>query len=231
MTKADIAVVLTDIGTLLELKGENPFKIRAYQSGARVLESLPEEELAQRIAAGSLGEVKGLGEALVQKITELSQTGRLEFYEKLKASIPHGLVEMLGIPGVGPKKVKALHEQLGVDSIAALQQACLAGKVAALAGFGEKTQEKILDGIRNREAYGKRHLWIEAWEVAEPILADLRKLPEVEQAEACGSLRRRMETVGDLDFLVATKTPAPVVEWFRSSFSSAPNCAATWAAP
>jgi len=214
MTKADIATVLTDIGTLLELKGENPFKIRAYQAGARVLESLPEEELTQRVAAGTLGEVKGLGEALVQKITELSQTDRLEFYEKLKASIPPGLVEMLGIPGVGPKKVKALHEQLGIDSIAALQQACLAGNVATLAGFGEKTQDKILEGIRNREAYSKRHLWLEAWEVAEPILAGLRKLPEVAQAEACGSLRRKMETVGDLDFLVATNTPGPVIEWF-----------------
>ena len=214
MTKADIAAVLTDIGLLLELKGENPFKIRAYQSGALVLEALAEEELAQRITAGTLGEVKGFGEALVQKITELHETGKLEFYEKLKASIPPGLVEMMSIPGVGPKKVKALHEQLGIDSIAALQQACLGGKVAALAGFGEKTQDKILDGIRNREAYGKRHLWLEAREVADPILAGLRKLPEVLQAEACGSLRRRMETVGDLDFLVATNTPAPVVEWF-----------------
>ena len=214
MTKADIATVLTDIGTLLELKGENPFKIRAYQSGARVLESLAEEELAQRVAAGTLGEVKGLGEALVQKITELHESGRLEFYEKLKASIPPGLVEMMSIPGVGPKKVKALHDQLGIDSIVALQAACLEGKVAALAGFGEKTQDKILDGIRNREAYGKRHLWLEAWEVAEPILAGLRKLPGVEQAEACGSLRRKKETVGDLDFLVATNTPQPVVDWF-----------------
>ena len=158
--------------------------------------------------------MKGFGEALVQKITELHRTGRLEFFEKLKASIPAGLVEMLDIPGVGPKKIKVLHEQLGVDSIAALQAACLAGKVAALAGFGDKTQEKILAGIRNREAYGKRHLWLEAWEVAEPILAGLRKLPGVTQAEACGSLRRRMETVGDLDFLVATKTPQSVVDWF-----------------
>jgi DNA polymerase (family 10) len=214
MTKADIAAVLTDIGLLLELKGENPFKIRAYQSGARVLESLGEEELAQRITAGTLGEVKGLGEALVQKITELHQTGRLEFFEQLKASVPAGLVEMLAIPGVGPKKVKALHEQLGVDSIAKLQEACRSGQVAALAGFGAKTQEKILEGIRNREAYGKRHLWVEAWEVAVPILAGLRKLPGVEQAEACGSLRRRMETVGDLDFLVATNTPQPVADWF-----------------
>ncbi|MBI2517862.1 MAG: DNA polymerase/3'-5' exonuclease PolX [Opitutae bacterium] len=214
MNKTEIAAVLVDIGTLLELKGENPFKIRAYQSGARVVESLGEEELAQRIAAGTLEEVKGIGEALAQKITELAQTGRLGFYEKLKASIPAGLVEILSIPGIGPKKVKALHDKLGIDSIAKLQQACAAGRVAELEGFGEKTQEKIVEGIRNREAYGKRHLWLEAWQVAEPILLGLRVLKGVLHAEACGSLRRHMETVGDLDFLVATKTPEPIVAWF-----------------
>ena len=199
---------------MLELKGENPFKIRAYQTGARVVESLNEGELAQRIEAGTLEEVKGIGEALAQKITELQTTGKLEFYQKLKDSIPTGLVEILQIPGVGPKKIRALSEKLGIDSIAKLQQACQNGKIAELEGFGEKTQEKILEGIRNREKYGQRHLWIEAWETAEPILAGLRQLKQVERAEHAGSLRRRMETVGDLDFLVATHSPKPVADWF-----------------
>lgn len=214
MKKAEIAAVLTDIGTLLELKGENPFKIRAYVTGARLIESLSEEEIAARVAAGTLEEVKGIGEALAQKIGELHTTGKLEFYEKLKASLPPGLVELLEIPGVGPKKIKALHEHLGVDSIAKLEAACRAGTVAALAGFGEKTQAKILEGIANRVAYGKRHVWFEAWHAAEPILAGLRALPQVEQAEHAGSLRRRLETVGDLDFLVATRDPQPVADWF-----------------
>ncbi|WP_438482327.1 DNA polymerase/3'-5' exonuclease PolX [Oleiharenicola lentus] len=214
MTKADIAAILIDIGTLLELKGENPFKTRAYQAGARVVESLSETEIAERIEAGTLDEVKGIGEALAQKITELHQTGELGFYTKLKESLPPGLVELLQIPGVGPKKIRALQTKLGVDSIEKLQQACLEGKIAELEGFGEKSQEKILEGIRNREAYGKRHIWIDAWEVAEPILAGLRKLPQVVQAEHAGSLRRRMETVGDLDFLVATSDPKPVGDWF-----------------
>ncbi|WP_415910835.1 DNA polymerase/3'-5' exonuclease PolX [Oleiharenicola sp. Vm1] len=214
MKKAEIAAVLTDIGTLLELKGENPFKIRAYVTGARLIESLSEEEIAARVAAGTLEEVKGIGEALAQKIGELHTTGKLEFYEKLKASLPPGLVELLEIPGVGPKKIKALHEHLGVDSIAKLEAACRAGTVAALAGFGEKTQAKILEGIANRVAYGKRHVWFEAWQAAEPILAGLRALPQVEQAEHAGSLRRRLETVGDLDFLVATRDPQPVADWF-----------------
>ena len=214
MKKSEIAAVLTDIGTLLELKGENPFKIRAYSAGARLLEGLGEDEISRRVAEGTLEEVKGIGEALAQKITELHTTGRLGFYTKLKESIPAGLVEILQIPGVGPKKIRALNEKLGIDSIAKLQQACLDGKIAALDGFGEKSQEKILEGIRNREQYGRRHLWIEAWEAAEPILAGLRQLPQVQRAEHAGSLRRRMETVGDLDFLVATDDPKPVTEWF-----------------
>lgn len=216
MNKSEIAAVLTGIGTLMELKGENPFKTRAYQSGARIVESLGEGELQERIGAGTLQEVKGIGEALAQKITELHTTGRLEFFEKLKASVPPGLVEILAIPGIGPKKVRALQEKLGVDSVAKLREACADNRVAGLEGFGEKTQEKILAGIRNREAYNKRHLWIEAKAASDVILAGLRGQPGVQQVEACGSLRRRLETVGDIDFLVATAEPAPIVEWFVS---------------
>ncbi|MFI5337804.1 MAG: DNA polymerase/3'-5' exonuclease PolX [Opitutales bacterium] len=212
--KARIAQVLTEISTLLELQGENPFKIRAYQTGARVVESFGEEELAQRIAAGTLDEVKGIGEALSQKITELHTTGRLGFHEKLRDSIPAGLVEMLEVPGLGPKKIRVLHDKLGIDTVAKLQEAAEANNVAALVGFGDKTQEKILTGIRHRASYGRRHLWVEAWAAAMPLLEGLRQLPQVRQAEACGSLRRRMETVGDVDFLVATAEPAPVVDWF-----------------
>lgn len=214
MTKNEIADVLGEIGTLLELKGENPFKVRAYQTGARVLESIEEAELARLIAAEELDSVKGIGDALAQKITELHTTGKLEFFEKLKASIEPGLAEMLQIPGLGPKKIRALHDKLGVASIADLTAACHDGRVAALDGFGEKTQEKLLAGIKNREAYGKRHLWWDAWEISAPIVEGLRALPQVKRAEAAGSLRRGLETVGDLDFLVAATDVAPVVEWF-----------------
>jgi len=214
MTKNDIADVLNEIGTLLELKGENPFKVRAYHSGARVLEGIEDAELATLISENRLESVKGLGEALAQKISELHTTGRLKFHEQLKASIAPGLVEMLQIPGLGAKKVRALHEKLGLDSIAALAAACADGRVAELDGFGEKSQEKILTGIKNREAYGKRHLWWDAWQLAEPILAGLRALPQVVRAKAAGSLRRGLETIGDLDFLVAAREVASVVEWF-----------------
>ena len=216
MTKNEIADVLAEIGTLLELKGENPFKVRAYQTGARALEAIEDDELARLIAEEKLETVKGIGEALAQKITELHTTGRLGFFDKLKASIEPGLEEMLQIPGLGPKKIRALHDKLSIADIAALTAACTDGRVAALDGFGEKTQEKILAGIRNREAYGKRHMWWEADEIAAPIVAGLRKLPQVKRAEAAGSLRRGLETVGDLDFIVAAEDVAPVVGWFTS---------------
>lgn len=216
MTKKEIADILEEIAVLLELKDENPFKVRAYQAGARAVEGVEEAELGQLITDGKLGSIKGIGAALVQKITELYTTGRLEFFDTLKASIEPGLVELLQIPGVGPKKIKALHAQLQVNSIASLAEACRAGKVAELAGFGEKTQQKILEGIANREAYGRRHLWWDAFAVAEPILKGLRALPAVIEAEHAGSLRRGLETVGDLDFIVAAREVKPVVDWFCS---------------
>lgn len=214
VTKNEIADILTEIGTLLELKGENPFKVRAYQAGARALEAIEEADLARLIAEEKLQTVKGIGEALGQKIAELHTTDKLEFFEKLKASVAPGLVEMLQIPGLGPKKIQALKNKLGITDIAALSAACHDGRVAELDGFGAKTAEKILAGIKNREAYGRRHLWWDAAEVAAPIVTGLRALPQVKRAEAAGSLRRGMETVGDLDFIVAASEVAPVVDWF-----------------
>jgi DNA polymerase (family 10) len=216
VNKNEIADVLSEIGTLLELKGENPFKIRAYSSGARAIEALEKEEFERLLKEGQIQTVKGIGEALAAKIVELHTTGKLGFLEKLRGSIAPGLVDMLRIPGLGPKKIAALGRELGITSIAELEEACRKGTVAALAGFGEKTQEKILSGIRNREAYSKRHLWWLAHEVAAPILAGLRRLPQVERAESAGSLRRGLETVGDLDFIVAAAEPDPVVAWFTS---------------
>jgi DNA polymerase (family 10) len=214
MTKNEIADVLAEIGTLMELKGENPFKVRAYSTGARAIEALERDEFEKLVGEGRLQSVKGIGEALAAKIAELHSTGRLEFLDKLKASIEPGLVEMLKIPGLGPKKIAALWRELKVTSIAELQAACKDGRVAALAGFGEKTQEKILTGIRNREAYSLRHLWWDASETAVPILSGLRALPQVSRAETAGSLRRGLETVGDLDFIVAAADVGPVVKWF-----------------
>ena len=213
MDKDQIAGVLAEIGVLLELKGENPFKTRAYANAARALETL-NEPLDRVIAEERLGDIKGIGEALQKKITELAATGKLPYYDELKASVPAGLLEMIQIPGVGPKKVKALHEHLGLKTVAELEAACLAGKVAALDGFGEKTQAKILEGIKFRRTYAARHLLVEALSVSEPMLEALRQHPDVVRCSAAGSLRRFRETIGDVDLLVSSKNPARVIDAF-----------------
>ena len=213
MDKNDIIGVLDLIGTMLEIKGENPFKVRAYFSGSRTLQTL-EEDLGTVIEEGRLGDIPGIGKALTEKIEKLFTTGELEFLDKLKASVPDGLLELLEVPGLGGKKINALHKKLGIDSIESLTQACNDGRVAELKGFGTKTQDKILSGIENREAYAARHLWWDARRVADRILPGLQGLPEVDRVEAAGSLRRGMETVGDLDFLVASSKPEPIMEWF-----------------
>jgi DNA polymerase (family 10) len=209
----DIVDRLQEIATYLELKGENPFKIRAYQSGARALEGL-DADLDELIATDELGAVPGIGKALTEKIATLRTSGALPFYDELRHSIPDGLLEMLEIPGFGPKKIRKVNEALGVTTIEELKAACEAGTVAALPGFGKKSVENILRGIENRVAYGKRHIWWDVQAVALPVLEGLRALEAVERAEVAGSFRRGMETVGDLDFIVGSETPAPVMEWF-----------------
>src|SRR6266536_3528533 len=213
MDKDRVAEILTEIGTLLELKGENPFKTRAYENAARTLESLT-EPLEKLISENRLSEIKGIGEGIQKKITELVTTGKLAYYDDLKASVPPGLVEMLQIPGLGPKKVKALNDRLGIESIEQLEAACQAGKIAGLDGFGEKTQNKILEGIQFKRTYASRHLLSDALSVAEPVLESLRGHPDVIRCSAAGSVRRFKEIIGDIDFLASSKKPANVLEFF-----------------
>ena len=215
MDKDRVAEILTEIGTLLELKGENPFKTRAYENAARTLESLT-EPLEKLIAENRLSEINGIGEGIQKKITELVTTGKLAYYDELKASVPPGLVEMLQIPGLGPKKAKALNDKLGIETIEQLEAACQAGKIAGLAGFGEKTQGKILEGIQFKRAYGSRHLLSDALAVAEPMLESLRGHPDVIRCSTAGSVRRFKEIIGDIDFLVSSKNPEQVIEFFTS---------------
>ena len=215
MDKDRVAEILTEIGTLLELKGENTFKTRAYENAARALESLA-EPLEKLIAENRLGEIKGIGEGIQKKINELVTTGKLAYYDDLKASVPPGLVEMLHIPGLGPRKVKALNDKLGIETIEQLEASCKAGKIAGLDGFGEKTQTKILDGIQFKRAYASRHLLSDALTVAEPTLESLRGHPDVIRCSTAGSVRRFKEIIGDVDFLVSSKKPTNVIEFFTS---------------
>ena len=215
MDKEQVAAVLVEIGTLLELKGENPFKTRAYQNAARTIESLS-EPFEKLVAEERLGEIKGIGEGLAKKITELVQTGKLAYYDELKASIPHGFVAMLDIPGLGPKRILTLQKEMGIESVEALEQACRAGKVAQLAGFGEKSQTNLLEGIERRRLYATKHLLSDALRLAEPILDGLRQHPDVIRCSGAGSLRRWKEVIGDIDFLASSKKPAEIIEFFTN---------------
>jgi DNA polymerase (family X) len=213
MNKDQVAEVLEEIAVLLELKGENPFKSRAYANAARTLERL-NEPIEKIVAEGRLGELKGFGDALKEKVAQLVTTGKLPYYDELKSSISSGLIEMLGIPGLGPKKIKALHDKLGTETVEQLEAACLAGKVAVLAGFGEKTQHKICEGIVFRRAYASRHLVAEALVRAEALLEGLRAHPDVIRCSTAGSLRRFKELIGDIDLLASSKKPAAVIDFF-----------------
>ena len=215
MDKDAVAEVLKEIGVLLELKGENPFKTRAYVNGARTLEGLT-EPLETLIEEERLGEIKGIGNALVEKITELVETGELEYYNTLKASIPPGLIEMLDVQGMGPKKVKAINEKLGVETIEELEKACETGKVAELDGFGAKSQEKILESIAFKRQHASHHHRHKMLIAAEPILDDLRSHPDVIRCDIAGSLRRGKEVSGDIDFLVSAKDSADIMEAFTT---------------
>ena len=213
MDKDQIGEIFIKIATLLELKGENPFKSRAYHNAARALETL-NEPLDNVISENRLGQIKGIGESLQKKIAEMLTTGKLAYYEELKASTPSGLVAMLDIPGLGPKKIKALHDELGVETVEQLEQACKDGKVAGLTGFGEKTQTHILEGIHRRRDYASRYLISEALAIAEPLLESLRSHPDVIRCSTAGSLRRHREVIGDIDLLASSKKAADVIEFF-----------------
>ena len=215
MTKEDVAAAMEEIGTLLALKGENDFRTRAYHNGARAIAQMP-GDLAEMIAAGKLDEVRGIGEALREKITTLVTTGTLPYLEELRASIPAGLLEMLRIPGLGPKKVAALHHELAIDSVAALEAACQAGSVAKLKGFGAKTQERILEGIRFLGTVGNRVRIDQALPLGQALLEQVRGFDGVIRAELCGSLRRRRETAKDIDIVASSQQPEAVMQAFVS---------------
>jgi DNA polymerase (family 10) len=215
MDKSQVTDILEEIAVLLELKGENPFKSRAYTNGARTLDTY-EGDLGKLVAENRLGELAGIGDALQKKITELVTTGRLGYYEDLRASVPAGMLAMIEIPSLGAKKINALHAKLGISSVAELEAACLAHKVRDLSGFGAKTEEKLLAGIQQARDYSSLHLYAEAWAQAEEIREALREHEDVIQVSTAGSLRRGREVVHDLDFVASSRRPKDVMDYFVS---------------
>lgn len=215
MTREDLADALDQIALLLELKGENPFKIRAYRAGADAVRDF-EGDIVQLARDGELKGIKGIGEALQDKLHTLASTGKLPFLEDLRAEFPEGLFDLFGLQGLGPKKIKALYEELKITSIPELQAACDKDMVSGLKGFGKKTQDKILESITAKEAYADRFLLGDVMPIAEHILELLRMHPEVSRVAIAGSYRRAKETVHDLDFLVETREGKLVCEDFTT---------------
>ncbi len=213
METGRIAQILDEMGTMLEINGENPFRCRAYHTAAQSLMNLP-DELSEMIADGRLAEVAGIGETMYTKIVQLATTGHLPSYDELRRKTPPGLVALLRIPGLGPKKIKALREDLRIESLADLRSAAESGKIAGVKGFGEKTEKKILEGIAFVEKSGDRILQSHALRLVAPILEAVRQHPAVLRAEYCGSLRRRAETIGDLDVLFSSSNPPEVIDRF-----------------
>ncbi|HHI96515.1 MAG TPA: DNA polymerase/3'-5' exonuclease PolX [Thermodesulfatator atlanticus] len=215
MKNKEVAEIFRKVAALLEIKGDNPYRIRAYQRAAQNIEALTVdvEELA---AQGKLERIPGIGKDLAQKIKEILETGTLQKYEELKREIPPELLKFLEIPGFGPKKAKIVYEKLGIKTIEELEKACLEHRLARLPGFGPKTEENILKGIKLlKQKRGRLPLGLVLpW--AEELVSLLKKKSPVDRIDIAGSIRRRRETVKDIDILVTSKNPLKVMEIFVS---------------
>ncbi|MFN5284863.1 MAG: DNA polymerase/3'-5' exonuclease PolX [Planctomyces sp.] len=200
------------LADLLEIQSANPFRIRAYRNAARTISSTSDSLADLAATGGDLTQLPGIGKDLARQIIEIAQTGKLKSLEELQQQIPSGVVDMLRIQGVGPKKVSVFFNELHLTSLAELKAACEAGRISQLKGFGKKTEESILQNIDQAAASASRFSIADARAAVETIVADLRQLPAVVRCEAAGSCRRRRETCGDLDVLAICSDPAPPMD-------------------
>ena len=215
MNKDQIAAIFENIARLLELKGENPFKIRAYTHAVRALEILS-EPVETLVAEERVSSVDGIGKAISEKITELVQTGRLAYYDKLRDEFPPDILTLFDIQGLGGKKIKALWDALRIDSVTKLERACKSGAVAELPGFGEKTAANIIKAIEHMRKHAGEFRFGDIAALAEGLLEDLRGHPDVNLAQIAGSYRRKKEIVRDLDFIVSSRNAEGVMTYFTS---------------
>ncbi len=215
LEKASVIKILEEIAILLDLAGENPFKSRAYSNAARTLETTA-ESLSDLLVERHLGGMKGIGKALEEKLETLATTGRLEYHENLKSQFPATLFDLLKVPNLGPKKVKALYTDLKIQSLDELESACHEGRVKALPGFGAKTEHNILEGIERVRAYAARVLLPVAETTAHPLMEILAHHPATIRFSLCGSLRRRRETIKDIDLLASSTNPTEIIDTFVS---------------
>ena len=213
MDKKTVAGLLEELGVLLEIKGESVFKTLAYTKAARALLAEP-GELDEIIKRTDLKGIKGIGESIRMKVIEIYETGRLPYLEQIKGSIPPGLVQMMRVPGLGPRKAKAIYEELGVSSIGELLYACNENRLVGLPGFGLKTQEKIIKGIAQLQKHADQYLYSFAEAEARKLLWPLIKSGRAVRAEVAGSIRRKKEVVKDIDIIASSSDPVSLMEVF-----------------
>ena len=213
MNNTEIAEVLNNIGDLLELKGEVIFKIRAYKKAARAIEHHPMElaQIQREEGEGGLSKVPSVGAAITKKVDELLTSGRLEYYEKLKAEFPEGVIDLMDVPGVGPKTALKISQELGVSNAEGLEAALKSGAVATLPGLGEKAEANILRHLQTLHTKDRRIPIGQALSVVEQITAALRETPGLHQIAPAGSLRRFRETIGDIDIMGTADDPERVI--------------------
>lgn len=204
MDKKEIIASLEEIADISEIQGANPFHCRAFRNGARILEGLT-QNLEEMIASGELIKIKGIGQGLLDTISEMVTKGRSTPLEELRASIPPGVLDMLNVPGLGPKKVKVLYEDLDLHNLGELEYACKENRLVDLKGFGTKTQANVLKGIELLKRSAGRFHFDTAWKQAQTIYQFIKKRKEVQRCEIAGSLRRHKETIGDIDILASIK--------------------------
>lgn len=213
--KKRAAAILREIAALLELEGANQFKVKAYADGADAVECM-EGDLAQALESGAIGQVKGIGKTLRSELELLVQTRSIPVHAELMAKYPASVREMLSVPGLGPKKVKAVFEELGIADIDALEEAGKLGRLAALKGFGAKTQEKIIRNIAFYRANKGKHLYARVAPLARRVREKLCAVPQVQRCELAGSLRRKREVVKDIDMVVSSADPEAVMDAFAA---------------
>ena len=208
-----VAEILYKIADLLDVKGEIFFKTRAYRMAAQTIEAM-DEDIETISNENRLQSISGVGEALSKKIREIVETGKLEYFEKLKEEIPEGLLTLLDIPGLGPKKVSALYENLDISTIKQLRKACIEGRLRDLDGFGEITERNILRGIQLREKTSGRVLLNVAYVDGNNYLDYMKRCDKIDRISIAGSLRRMKETIGDVDILASSRYPEDIMEYF-----------------
>ncbi|MBI3550516.1 MAG: DNA polymerase/3'-5' exonuclease PolX [Elusimicrobia bacterium] len=212
MENSQIAAVFDEIATLLELAGENPFRIRAYRRASQMIAGLPKQ--LRDIPAEEHLDIPGIGKGIAANIAQLLAGGSCDDLDALRKRFPKGLLELILVPGLGPKRAKLLFDRLKIDSLDALRQATREGRLRELAGFGPKLEENILKGIEFAAESNKRMVYWDAKLIMDGLLLSMKDCPGVQQLEAAGSLRRGRETVGDLDLLCTARDGAKVIEFF-----------------